>query len=950
MNISSKFEALKKSIGGNREQKRYEETFGQPIEEQMNITPMGKMNRRLISELEFAILLSRELDGKYDSLIDSALNFLLDAQKTEGVLTNSVCLSALQIILPMSKEAKEYKLILAGHAHIDMNWMWSWHETVAATLATFRTMLSIMDEYPDFCFSQSQAAVYKIVEEFEPSMMESIKKRIAEGRWEITASAWVETDKNMPSTESLIKHIKYTKNYMRDNWGIDPDSLEIDFSPDTFGHSANLPEIDISGGVKYYYHCRALEGNQALYRWQSPSGKEMLCYREQHWYNSGITPRIAMGIFDISKRCAGFKTGLIVYGVGDHGGGPTRRDIEKAIEMSEWQVFPTIKFGTMSEFFKEAESVREKLPLVDKEMNVIFPGCYTTQSRIKMGNRKCEAAFDDAEALSAFAQFTTGRAARIKALESSYRDVLFTHFHDILTGSCVQDSREHAMGLYSNSIALANNEYLGAMNAISSAVDTSMIQTECDPYSQAEGAGVGYGVENFSGRPSPERGNGKTRIFTLFNPTAVDKNENAELTVWDYPGDMRNIVIKDTNGNILPHQLLSFRPETYWDHKFFKVLVNVSMPALSYMTAVLSEKELDSYPYFIRSHTSAAHATENPVLDNGIIRAEFNFMNGRLISLKDVASGREYIKEGQSAGFILVDTEKKSSNAWNIGKYQRIHEVSHVTFISSSNGELRSTLHFEANVMSSKIVCDVHLDKGSSRLAFNTEVDWKEVGEESVPVLAFALPLSYVSGKYMYDIPAGVTYRAPMELDVPALSFALAPSDGFPAAGFINDCKYGYRARPDGTLISTLINSATSPDPYPERGIHKFVMSVALFENNAASACKTASSACHPITYISASSHKAHLPASMSFMKIDAPNCLVSSLEASTDTGAVNIRIISLAHTESTVKLSFENKVKGAVAVDYLDRELEKKVCTENNEVCATLGAYEILTLKVSLE
>ena len=158
----------------------------------------------------------------------------------EGVLTKSRL--RLKDAHALQARQRKYKLILAGHAHIDMNWMWSWHETVAATLATFRTMLNIMDEYPQFCFSQSQASVYKIVEDFEPELMDRIKQRIAEGRWEVTASAWVETDKNMPNTESLLRHIKYTKNYLRDNWGVDPASLEVDFSPDTLGHSANLPK------------------------------------------------------------------------------------------------------------------------------------------------------------------------------------------------------------------------------------------------------------------------------------------------------------------------------------------------------------------------------------------------------------------------------------------------------------------------------------------------------------------------------------------------------------------------------------------------------------------------------------------------------------------------------------------------------------------------------------
>ena len=186
--------------------------------------------------------------------------------------------------------------------------------------------------------------------------MERMKARIAEGRWEITASAWVETDKNMPTTESLLRHIKYTKNYLHDSWGVDPRSLEVDFSPDTFGHSANVPEIDLFGGVKYYYHCRALNGDGALYRWRGISGRELLVYREQYWYNSAITPHIGAGLIDISRRCAGLKTGLIVYGVGDHGGGPTRRDVETAIGMQNWPIYPRVEFGTLPRIFPRGRS------------------------------------------------------------------------------------------------------------------------------------------------------------------------------------------------------------------------------------------------------------------------------------------------------------------------------------------------------------------------------------------------------------------------------------------------------------------------------------------------------------------------------------------------------------------------------------------------------------------
>ena len=226
MNNDARFSALKQRVGGNREVMGYEMTFGMPRETQWHITPPNKHQRRIISELEFALKLDDVNNGKYSEYISSALDVVAAA-------------------------AKEYSLILCAHAHIDMNWMWGWNETVAAALATFKTMLDLMDEYPTFTYSQSQTSVYRLVEEYDPDLMERIKARIAEGRWEITSSAWVETDKNMPTGESLVNTIKYTRDYLERVWGVDPESLKIDFSPDTFGHSANIPEIDSYAGLKY---------------------------------------------------------------------------------------------------------------------------------------------------------------------------------------------------------------------------------------------------------------------------------------------------------------------------------------------------------------------------------------------------------------------------------------------------------------------------------------------------------------------------------------------------------------------------------------------------------------------------------------------------------------------------------------------------------------------------
>ena len=171
------------------------------------------------------------------------------------------------------------------------------------------------------------------------------------------SSTWVETDKNMPTGESLSRHILYTKRYLSKLLDIKPETLNLDFEPDTFGHSQNVPEILCSGGIKYYYFCRGYEGHY-LFRWKAPSGNSVLVYREPHWYISAINSSLALCVPEFCSK-HGIDTMLKVYGVGDHGGGPTRRDVEKIIDMSSWPVFPDIRFGTFSEFFEIADKVKK---------------------------------------------------------------------------------------------------------------------------------------------------------------------------------------------------------------------------------------------------------------------------------------------------------------------------------------------------------------------------------------------------------------------------------------------------------------------------------------------------------------------------------------------------------------------------------------------------------------
>jgi len=920
--LAQRFYDLKTKVGGNREKKGWNQNTGLPPEEVNRVTVPIKEHRRILGQLEFALKLSAANGNSFDGFIGEALDILGGSMDAEGVLTASACAKAEAAILPMKDAAKQYDLILAAHAHIDMNWMWGWQETVATTLSSFRTMLQLMREYPDFCYSQSQASVYKIVEDFDPGMMDEIKARIKEGRWEVSATAWVETDKNMPNTESLLRHIRYTRDYMEKTWGVDPKSLELDFSPDTFGHSAHLPELDAYGNVKYYYHCRGLTDRLVLYRWKAKSGKEVLAYCEPYWYNLGITPDIGVGLIELAQKCGGLKTGLIVYGVGNHGGGPTRRDIERAIEMRDWPVFPQVKFGTIREYFKKAESVRENLPVWEGEINFILNGCYTTQSRIKLGNRRCEAALLDAESFNAAAKFAAGAEYPDGILRRAWQDVLFTHFHDILTGSCVQETREHAVGLYAGALAAANTAREYATRAIADNVDTSMIAVDADiADTLSEGAGVGYGIESFSGVPSPETGKGKVRIFNVFNPGARERAGLAEITVWDWIGDMNRIAVTDHAGAALPFQLVDREYERYWDHHYFRLLVEVKVPATGYVTVVMKEAELGGeYPFIFHGFPRTTPEYKPVILENEHLKAVFSPENGLLVSLVDKKSGKERIKCGAGGGLTLWDCESKSNNAWLIGRILgRTPVTKTLSLAAMPKAELRNGFTMEQEIMSSKLKTTVTLDRGARALAYSFEIDWHEFAERdgrtNVPVLTFSLPLAADPSAYQTDVAAGYIRRQAIYQDVSGLQYGAAVYDGEERAlAIVSDCKYGYRGC-EGILSNTLINSANRPDPYPERGIHKINLWVAVDSSCPKALQEMAADYCHPMNYLHTGSHKGKLKPAGSLLEVTSENAVLSSAGLDCD-GALLVRVYETCGKAGKVEIALPFNASAADLVD----------------------------------
>ena len=182
----------------------------------------GEVLERFKAEVDFAGHLAAarpETREDWEGLLLQAVAIVKDAAARGGKIDEAVS-AAEALLAPLGTAAKAYTIHCVGHAHIDMNWMWGWPETVAVVNDTFTTVNRLMDEYPAFNFSQSQTSVYQILKDYLPALFAKVKERVREGRWEITASQWVEGDKNLASGESLCRHLLYTRRFLQQEFGL----------------------------------------------------------------------------------------------------------------------------------------------------------------------------------------------------------------------------------------------------------------------------------------------------------------------------------------------------------------------------------------------------------------------------------------------------------------------------------------------------------------------------------------------------------------------------------------------------------------------------------------------------------------------------------------------------------------------------------------------------------
>lgn len=826
---------------------------------------------------------------------------------------------------------KQFTIRAAGNSHIDMAWLWPWTETVEVVRNTFRSALDLMREYPDFKFTMSSARAYVWMEEKYPDLFKEIEQRVREGRWEVIGGMWVEPDLNMPGGESLVRQILVGKNYFHDKFGVD---VKIGWNPDSFGYSWQLPQIYKKSGIDYFVTQKLMWAHEfttfpyKLFWWESPDGSRSLTYFP-HDYAAGIDPQqlgkdLSIWIPSLygtdPKQHAEM---LHLYGVGDHGGGPTRTMLDNAERwMKPDVVFPNLRLTTAKSFF---DDLGPKLPTMkvptwrDELYFEYHRGVMTTQAETKRRIRTTEEVLLNAEKFAALATLY-GRKYPTEDFERGWRDLLFDDFHDIFPGS-----------------GIAVN-YLDAKRNLEDVqrVGNGIIDGRCRKFA------------------THIRSNGAGTPLVVFNSLSWPRNEGVESEV-QLPGAAADVEVVDSAGKGVPSQVLSDDAGTHRVH----LLLKASVPSLGYRTYyVLAAAKLPAMPSEIKATRES--------LENDALRLKVDTQTGCMTSLFDKRSKSEALAPSetdtggpkQSVCGNLLQTFKdkpKQWDAWNIdADFENEHwDLDHADEVKLvENGPLRAVLRVKNHFQNSTFVRDVTVTAGSPRVDVRMTADWNE----KHILLKVAVPSSAHNDKATFEIPYGsierpTTRNTPAEkgkFEVPALQWADL-SDSTHGLSLLNDCKYGYDAK-GNVLRLSLLRSPEWPDPHADEGRHEFTYSLYPHGKSwrEALTVRQAYELNYPLLTKQIEKHDGNLKDEFSFLGLQMGNVVLTALKKAERSDDLIARFYESAGKESDVRLQFSADVASGAETNLMENA-GGTVGVQGETVTVHTKPYEIKTVQVHL-
>jgi len=602
---------------------------------------------------------------------------------------------------------KSQILHMIGNAHIDPVWLWTWQEGFYEVKATFRSVLDRMNEYEEFTFVASSAVFYEWVENSDPEMFAEICQRVAEGRWEITGGWWLQPDCNIPAGESLVRQGLYGQRYFQEKFGR---TARVGYNVDSFGHAGTLPQILKKSGLDYYIFGRPGPHEMGLPRplfwWESDDGSRVLAYRIPYEYLS--TGKELDGHI---RRVAGslkppFDELMCFYGVGNHGGGPTRANIESIQTLDRDSAYPRLVFSSPERYFAAVQKRDLPIPVVHRELQHHASGTYAVHSGIKRSNREAENRLLAAEKLSTIAEAVTGQPYPTD-LGHAWKSVLFNQFHDILAGTSIPSAYTDAAHLHGEAMAIADR-------ALNYAVQSLAWQVRVEPEEEM-------------------------RPIIVFNPNAWESRVVVEVEMGRIPDPF---ILLDDEGQERPVQRVQQEAAARGRNRIAFI---AELPALGYRT------------YRVVPGTPADFArveAADTLLESERFRLAFDPERGTIRSLHDKRHGVEVFDGDAAVPTVIRDT----SDTWghHVFRFQDVEGQFMATGIRLiEHGPVRSVVRVISEYGNSHLRQEFAVYPDLDQIDVRLLVEWRE----SQRALKLRFPLNLFFIRSVYEVPYGHVER-----------------------------------------------------------------------------------------------------------------------------------------------------------------------------------------------
>ncbi len=897
------------------------------------VVQIDQPSRDFVATARVALGIAMALDenepakGHLLNALDEAFQILDTREPFDACFYESVtpAHAALRAKLEKAGPPLDVSIVATGHAHLDTAWLWTLGQTRHKAGRTFHTVVRLMEQFPDYHFTQSQPQLYDYIQQDYPGLLEAIKQRVAEGRWEPIGGMWVEADCNLTGLESLARQFLLGRTFFRQHFGAGAESPVL-WLPDVFGYAWNLPQLIKQAGLDYFFTIKISwsQYNRMPYDsfwWQGLDGTRVLTHfstTPSIWtmpvtgarpstYNAEVTPEEVLGTWRNFQQKEHQQELLMAFGFGDGGGGPTREMLENLREMANFPATPRLRQDSVANFFRTLEaSTGDRLPTWSGELYFeLHRGTYTSQSRNKRANRRSEFLLHDAEFLATWATLLDpDYQYPVDALHEVWKLLCLNQFHDIIPGSSITAVYVESLQQYRQIQEIGAAVRDTALKAIASKLDGDLL---------------------------------------VVNPTSFNRTD---LASW--PGQLAaGQCLQLADGTPIPTQATMAGT---W-------LASGDLPSFSVTALTIAAGEVP------KPNTSLT-ATPN-LLENDYLRVELNEA-GDITCIYDKTNRREVLSVGAVANqFQAFEDRPMSWDAWDIDifyedKMWTADPASSVQVVEV--GPLRAMLEIRRRILHSDYVQRISLSYHSPRLDFETMIDW----QERHILLKVTFPVDIFSPVATYEIQGGNVQRPThrntswdwARFETCAQKW-VDLSEGDYGVSLLNDCKYGHDIQANVMRIS-LLRSPTDPDPEADLGEHRFAYSLLPHTGSWDVTTIGAAYALNdPLLVMRRGDEEAkrrrdeevdfssrHRVIESSLLSVDRPNIVIETIKRAEDRNGVIVRLYESQRQRGEVTLTAGFPLSGAWQTNILE-ENQTELTPTGNSVTLFVQPYQIVTLRL---